>query len=37
MIIIKNDKGDICDYRIPYDIDIKEEVNNIRKLINEYK
>lgn len=37
MIIIKNDKGVICDYRIPYNINIKEEIDNIQKLINEYK
>ena len=33
MIKIKNDKGEICDYRIHYDINIKEEVDNILKLI----
>lgn len=37
MIIIKNHKGEICDYRIPYDINIKKEVDNIQKLINKYK
>ncbi len=37
MIIIKNSKGDICDYRIPYNVPIKEEVDNIQKLIEECK
>lgn len=35
MITIKNPKGDICDYRIPYDVPIKEEIDNIQKLIDE--
>ena len=34
MITIKNSKGEICDYRIPYNINIKEEVDNIQKLID---
>ena len=33
MITIKNSKGEICDYRIPYDVDISEEIENIQKLI----
>lgn len=37
MITIKNSKGEICDYRIPYNINIKEEVDNIQKLIDECK
>lgn len=37
MITIKNSRSDICDYRIPYDINIKEEVDNIQKLIEECK
>ena len=37
MISIKNSNGDICDYRIPYDINIKKEIDNIQKLIDECK
>lgn len=38
MITIKNSKGQICDYRIPYiDVDIKESVENMSKLIEECK
>ena len=37
MITVKNSKGDICDYKIPYDININEETENIQKLINECK
>ena len=37
MIIIKNDKGEICDYRPFIDVDIKEEIENINKLIEERK
>ena len=37
MIIIKNHKGEICDYRSYYDIDINEEIENMSKLIKEYK
>ena len=33
MITIKNDKGEICDYRIPYDVNIKEELEDIKKLM----
>ena len=33
MTTIKNSKGDICDYRIPYDVNISEEIENIQKLI----
>lgn len=33
MIIIKNSKGEICDYRPLYDVDIKEEIENMQKLI----
>ena len=35
MIYIKNDKGEICDYRIPYNVPINDEVENIQKLIEE--
>ena len=28
MIIIKNDKGEICDYRPCYDVDINGEIEN---------
>ena len=37
MIIIKNSKGEICDYRPYYDIDINEEIENMSKLIEECK
>lgn len=35
MIAIKNDKGEICDYRPYIDVDISEEIENIQKLIEE--
>ena len=37
MITIKNDKGEICDYRPYIDVDISEDVENIQKLIEERK
>ena len=37
MITIKNSNGDICDYRIPYNIFINEEIESIQKLIDECK
>ena len=37
MITIKNDKGEICDYRIPYNVSINDEVENIQKLIDKCK
>ena len=37
MIIIKNDKGEICDYRPYIDVDISEEIENMQKLIEECK
>ena len=37
MIVIKNSKADICDYRIPYDININEEIYNMKMLIEKYK
>lgn len=37
MIVIKNNNGESCDYRIPYNVPIKEEVENIQKLIDECK
>lgn len=37
MITIKNDKGEICDYRPCIEVNIKEEVENIRKLMEECK
>lgn len=37
MITIKNSKGQICDYRIPYNVDIKESVENMDRLIEECK
>ena len=33
MITIKNNKGEICDYRPYIDVDISEEIENIQKLI----
>ena len=33
MIIIKNNKGEICDYRPYIDVDISEEIENMQKLI----
>ena len=35
MITIKNYKGEICDYRIPYCVDVKGEVECIKRLIEE--
>ena len=35
MITIKNDKGEICDYRPYIDVDISEEIENMQKLIEE--
>lgn len=35
MIAIKNDKGEICDYRPYIDADISEEIENMQKLIEE--
>lgn len=37
MITVKNSKGNICDYKIPYDVNINDEVDNIQKLIDECK
>lgn len=37
MITIKNDKGEICDYRPYIDVDISEEIENMQKLIEECK
>ena len=37
MITIKNDKGEICDYRPYIDVDISEEIGNIQKLIEDCK
>ena len=37
MITIKNSKGQICDHRIPYNVDIKESVENMDSLIEECK
>ena len=37
MITIKNDKGEICDYRPYIDVDISEEIENIQKIIEKYK
>lgn len=37
MIIIKNYKGEICDYRPYYNVDINGEIENMSKLIKEYK
>lgn len=34
MITIKNDKGEICDYRPYIDVDISEEIENMQKLID---
>lgn len=33
MITIKNNKGEICDYRSYIDVDIKKEIENIKKVI----
>lgn len=33
MITIKNNKGEICDYRSYIDVNISEEIENIQKLI----
>lgn len=33
MIIIKNSKGEICDYRPYIDVDISKEIDNIQKLV----
>ena len=35
MIIIKNHKGEICDYRPYIDIDINKEIEDMQKLIDE--
>ena len=37
MITIKNDKGEICDYRPYICVDISEEIGNMRKLIEDCK
>lgn len=37
MIIIKNHKDKICDYRPYIDVNIKEEIENISKLIEQCK
>lgn len=37
MIMIKNHKGEICDYRPYIDVDINEEIENISKLIEKCK
>jgi hypothetical protein len=37
MIAIKNDKGEICDYRPYIDVDISEEIENMQKLMEECK
>lgn len=37
MITIKNSKGDICDYRIPYNVDINEECENLKSIIEEIR
>lgn len=37
MIIIKNRNGVICDYRPYYEVDINEKIENMSKLIEEYK
>ena len=37
MIIIKNHKGVICDYRPYYDVDINGEIENMSKFIEECK
>lgn len=36
MITIKNDKGEICDYRPYIDVDISEEIENIQKIMEYY-
>lgn len=36
MITIKNDKGEICDYRPYIDVDISEEIENMQKIIEYY-
>lgn len=33
MITIKNSNNQICDFRVHYNIDIKEEIENFRKII----
>ena len=35
MITIKNSKGDICDYRVPYNVNIEEDCENFKKIIKE--
>ena len=37
MITIKNSKGDICDYRILYNVDINEECGNLKRIIEEIR
>ena len=37
MIAIKNDKGEICDYRPYIDVDISEDIENMQKFIEECK
>ena len=37
MIMIKNHKGEICDYRPYIDVDINGEIENISKLIEKCK
>lgn len=37
MIAIKNDKGEICDYRPYIDVDISKYIDNMQKLIEERK
>lgn len=37
MITIKNHKSEICDYRIPCDMNINESIENFKKLIEEYQ
>ncbi len=37
IIIIKNNKGEICDYRPYYEVDINEVIENMQKLIDEYE
>lgn len=34
MIVIKNSNNQICDYRIPYNININKEIKNIENIIN---